>query len=331
MRYIVVCEDGIYSSMFKVLFKDLLVEENNTFVDKHLDERNPVRRFLFKVLYKHKVNKYLKNCFEPVLRPKFSVIAALRKLKGQPTCVIFNNAYFYIDKEYYNENTLRRIKKMFPNAKFVLYFVDSAFQPMAKEAIRLASHHLFDLVYTYSKSDAQKYGYIFFPTPYSKISEVPDKHMEGVYFCGNEKGRTSLLEAVAKRLSELNISYQFDVTGEPEDSNEYFEVTVGQEAKYEDVIKDTLQYSCILDLIQDSLNGTSPGLSLRVYEALVYGKALITNNPLIKEFKYYNPKYMHYIKDASEIQADWIRSPHASEYHGQLSPLNLAEDIEKRL
>ena len=74
---------------------------------------------------------------------------------------------------------------------------------MAKEAIRLASHHLFDLVYTYSKSDAKKYGYIFFPTPYSKISEVPDNHMEGVYFCGNEKGRMSLLEAAANRLWSL--------------------------------------------------------------------------------------------------------------------------------
>ena len=331
MKYIVVCESGIYSSMFKVLFNDLLVEEENAFVDKHLDERNPVRRFIFKVLYKHKVNKYLKNCFEPILKPKSSVIVALRKLKEQPTCVIFNNACFYKDKEYYNEYTLRRIKEMFPNAKFVLYFVDSVFQPIAKEAMRLASHHLFDLVYTYSKSDAKKYGYLFFPTPYSKIYEVPDKHIEGVYFCGSEKGRTSLLEAAAKRLLELNISYQFDVNGEPQDSNEYFEVTTGQEAKYEDVVRDTLQYSCILDLIQDSLDGTPPGLSLRVYEALVYGKALITNNPLIKTFKYYNPKYMHDIKDVSEIQADWIKSPHASEYHGQLSPLNLAEDIEKRL
>ena len=32
-------------SKFKVLFNDLLVEEDNAFVDKHLDERNPVRRF----------------------------------------------------------------------------------------------------------------------------------------------------------------------------------------------------------------------------------------------------------------------------------------------
>ena len=71
--------------------------------------------------------------FKPILKPKSSVIVALRKIKEQPTCVIFNNACFYKDKEYYNEHTLRRIKKMFLNAKFVLYFVDSAFQPWLKK------------------------------------------------------------------------------------------------------------------------------------------------------------------------------------------------------
>lgn len=331
MKYIIVCEEGIYSSMFKVLFNDLIVEEGNIFVDKRLDENNSARQFLFKVLYNRRVNKYLKNHFEPVLKPKFSLIVALRKLKGQPTCVIFNNACFTKHKEYYNEYSLKRIKKMFPNTKFVLYFVDSVFQPIAEDAVKLVNRGLFDLVYTYSKFDAKKYGYRFSPTPYSKISNIPSKQTKGVFFCGSEKGRTALLGSVAKRLVELNISYRFDVSGDPQHSNKYFEVTTGQEVKYEDVVKNTLQYSCVLDLIQDSLDGTLPGLSLRVYEAFVYGKALITNNPLIKTFEYYDPNYMHYIKDVSEIQADWIQSPLTSKYCGQLSPLNLARDIENNL
>lgn len=36
---------------------------------------------------------------------------------------------------------------MFPNTKFVLYFVDSVFQPIAEDAVKLVDRGLFDLVY----------------------------------------------------------------------------------------------------------------------------------------------------------------------------------------
>lgn len=332
MRYIVVSETGIYSHMFKDLFNDLISQEGNYFVNSYLDESNTLRKFLFKILYDRRVNRLFKSNFEPLLKPKYSLVSVMNECNGQPKCVIFTNASLL--KKYYNENSLKRIKKNFPNTKFVLYFVDSVFQPGSKEAVKLANHHIFDLVYTYSKEDARKYGYLYFPTPYSKLNfdnicSTPEK---GVYFCGSEKGRTGLLTDVAKRLKANNVNYQFDINGNPDHSNEYFKVnTADKQVAYDKVLEKTLKYSCILDLIQNSLDGTMPGLSLRVLESFVYGRVLITNNPAIKRFRYYNPTYMHYISDARDIKSEWMTMLPENKYRGQLSPLNLAQDIENRI
>lgn len=186
-------------------------------------------------------------------------------------------------------------------------------------------------MYTYSKPDAEKYGYLYYPTPYSKINNLPQNTIKGIYFCGSEKGRTELLKDIAVQCKKLGVTYNFDVEGNPDNSNKYFQIREGNIKKYTDVVKKTINYNCILDLTQKSLDGSKPGLSLRVYEALVYDRVLITNNPLIKEFKYYNPKTMHYIKSASEIKKEWVINKVKNNYNGQFSPLNFAKDIEKRL
>lgn len=331
MKYIIVAENTIYSSMFKVLYNDVLKKRNAIFLSNYLDEKNEIRRLLFKALYKEKINRYLKNSFEFFLRPKFSLVEEISKLENQDICVIFNNASV---NKYYNEYTLKKIKRLFPNIKLVLYFVDPIFQVSESMAVRLAKKNMFNLVYTYSKTDAQKYDFIYHPTPYSKIvDEVPHKIINGVYFIGSEKGRTPLLKQFANKFLKLGIDYRFDVTGDPQNSNKYFSVVENEKGikEYPQVLNTTLRYNCILDLVQEKAQLDESGLSLRVYEALIYNKVLITNNPAIKKFEYYVPTTMHYVKDKDEIQKSWINSKVDNHYDGQLSPLNLIRDIEQRL
>ncbi|MCH3997036.1 MAG: hypothetical protein LKE67_05615 [Lactobacillus amylovorus] len=328
MKYIIISEESSYSSMFKVLFNDLCMKKGNVFLDKYFYQKSGFYLFLMRVLYKKEINKYLKSKFEFILRPNFDLIHTINKYNGEQICVIFNNSSV---NKYYNEYTLKNIKNKHPNVTFVLYFVDSIFQCKDTNAVKLAKTGIFDLVYTYSKSDAKKYGYLYYPTPYSKLNNSPQNIIKGVYFCGTEKGRTELLKDIAAQCRKLGVTYNFDVEGNPNNSNKYFKIREGNIEKYVDVVKNTISYNCILDLTQKSLDGSKPGLSLRVYEALVYDRVLITNNPLIKEFKYYNPKTMHYIENASDIKKEWIFNKVKNNYHNQFSPLNFAKDIEKRL
>lgn len=328
MKYIIVSENSNFSSMFKIMFNDIVRQNKGVFISDPFDERNKFRRFLFKLLYKKEINKYLKSRFEFIFKPKFNLMNEIKKLSPEPITIVFNNSSI---NKYYNEYTLRKIKNKYPRIKFVLYFVDPMFQCKNSDAVRLMTTNIFNLVYTYSKSDAKNYNLFYYPTPYSKILDVPKKTIKGVYFCGAEKGRTNLLNSVCDKLVELNIPYHFYVQGDPDNSSKYLKIVNGPVKKYDEVVKDTVMYNCILDLLQEKKDKFQSGLSLRAYEALVYGKSLITNNPNIKKFEYYNPKTMHYIKNASDIRKEWIINKVESNYHDQFSPLNFVKDIEKRL
>ncbi len=327
--YIVVSENGLYIDMFHALFNDLLVIPDSQFITTYWNDTGKYRNQIFRFLYKNKVNNLLNNSFERIIRPHYTLETALESVSNKKSCVIFNNASL---KMFYNTDNLRKIKDKFPNTKFVLYFLDSVFQPTAKRAFELSKSGIFDLVYTYSKQDAERYSMIYYPTPYSKLNSPREASNKGVYFCGGDKGRVEELKKFARKCREENVTYKFTVLGDENKSNDYFHVNSTMTAQpYSRVLNDSLNYNCILDLVQESRKGVHPGYSLRVYEALVYNRVLVTNNPRITEFKYYNPNTMHYIKSADDFNRSWLNVVVENNYDNQFSPIHLAEDIECKL
>ena len=135
---------------------------------------------------------------------------------------------------------------------------------------------------------------------------------------------------IADRLQELGINYKFDVYGNPHLSNKYFQTKKKGYIKYENVVKNTLDYNCILDIVQAGREEDT-GLSLRVYEATVYNKILVTNNSNILNYQFYNPQYMHYIQHAIDIKKEWFFDIADFGYSGELSPIHFFEDILKRI
>lgn len=328
MKYIIITEESLYSGIFEVMFNDIIEDENIEIISKYLDEKNKFRNSLFKFLYRNKVNQILKGRFEAILRPKYSLEKFLKENKNQECTVIFMNSSL---QKFYTVKSLKRIKKKY-NVNYVLLFVDAVFQRQAERAFEIMKSEVFDLVYTFDKLDAQKYNLIYFNTPYSEIKSLSSENkINGVYFCGSEKGRADFLDKVAIQLKELNIDYKFDVYSKTKIEKKYnFELKLDDYKPYVNILKDTLEYSCILDVVQSG-RSEHTGLSLRIYEATIYNKILITNNINIFNYDLYDPRYMHYIKDANEIKIEWFKDKPDYSYNGELSPNLFIKDIEKRL
>lgn len=327
MKIFIISEETVYSGIFSSMFEELIVSKKAIFINKYLDEKNFLRRELLKIFYKDKVNAFLQGCFEPIMLPKFSITEQLKNYIEEDSVVIFTNASL---QKVYSEKNLKKIKLQYPHVRFVLLLVDSIFQPQAKKAVELSKKGVFDLIYTYNNDDAQKLGYIYWPTPYSYLSDViPKTIINGVYFCGSDKGRADILDRFADKFNELGVKYRFNVFGNHR-KYKNFSVESYDLKDYREVLKDTLKYSVILDICQESY-GEKCGLSLRVYEAFVYGRTLVTNNKKIKEFEYYDPSYMHYIENENDIRLEWFQEKVNSQYLGQLSPNLLVEDICKRI
>ena len=89
---------------------------------------------------------------------------------------------------------------------------------------------------------------------------------------------------------------------------------------YDDMLKKTLKANVILDIVK----GTAP-ITLRTYEAVVYNKKLLTNNPNILEFKYFDNDNIRYFEKTENIDYTWIkdlRRPNYK-YRGEFSPVNI--------
>ncbi len=322
MRWIIVTEEGIYSSIFSELFFDVLKQKNVLICNQYLADSG-IKKRCISILLKRRVDKILNGCVDLLLQPHYELYNFFSCT--DINIVVFLNAAF---QKIYTERRLKKIKNKFPNTKFILLFVDAVFQKQAKNAFGLTNRNLFDLIYTFDRNDANKYGFIYMNTPYSKTFDY--SLGEGVYFCGSDKGRTKELIEIAKRLSELKVKYQFDVYGNEELSNSYFKVRKSGYKKYTDIVLKTLEFNCIIDLVQKGRKADT-GLSLRVYEATVYNKVLITNNINILDYQFYNPLYMHYIEDASNIKMEWIFDTADYRYNNEFSPTHFFENIYERI
>ena len=329
MKYFVVTEDTIYNDIFCVMFQDAVNEGDTNIINKYVMTSNKILNKICSIIYSRKFDSILKGKFDFILK-KYFVLRNELKQSSEKSVVIFTNASL---QKFYNKRRLLEIKKEFSNNYFVLLLVDSSFQSQAQEAIRLSGENIFDLIYSYDKKDCEKYGYIYYPTPYSCLPIHKSIKKKDVYFCGAEKGRTDLLCQVARRLKNIDIEYTFEVIGDSKNSNEFFQVSNSHPRKYTEILKETLSHDCILDLMQISKKSNMPGgLSLRVIESYAYKKRLISNNSQLLNFKYYDPSYMHYIETPDEIDPRWFQDPVLSnDMKNELTPIKFLENISNRL
>ena len=90
-----------------------------------------------------------------------------------------------------------------------------------------------------------------------------------------------------------------------------------------------LKGSVILEVVQEGQ--VAP--TLRPYEAVIYNRKLLTNNPNIKKFPYWDSKYMRYFSCVEDIDWKWVKDNTEVDYKydGRFSPNKLLEDICIRL
>ncbi len=193
------------------------------------------------------------------------------------------------------------------------------------------------MIYTVDPSDAKTYKLIYWPTPYAKIYEFTEiKPNKDVYFCGVTKNRNEQLKKVLSEAKKRNINIKMDIIcncNEKEDFDCFkndVNLHIGNNyLKYQEVLNNSLQASCILEIVQEG----QAALTLRPYEAVAYNRKLLTNNKSILNYKYYDPKYMFYFEKVEHIDWDWVKDNSKVNYNykDDFSSNKLINDIIKRI
>ncbi len=190
-----------------------------------------------------------------------------------------------------------------------------------------------DLVTTYDKNEAEKYGIHYFQeTTYSKLVTEPDnvEFEQDVYFLGAAKDRLPTIYSVYKKLTSAGLKCKFQVAGvAPEDQIDGEGIEYISGITYEESLQHIIRSKCILELIQ---NG-SCDITTRTLEAVAYRRRLLTNCTMCDP-AYFNDGQLQIFERPEAIDISFIQQPMTpSQYPPQLdmNPLRRLYDIQDQL
>ena len=323
VRYIIYPGDD---TLFQFLFSEAAVLSNvnicsQMFImfDRHI---NSLWR---KLEYHGYENTILMKIYEVVVTMFSNVWRVINR--HEETCILLSN----IAVSRIGKRNLKRLEKA-PNVKLVLYLLDSISQPNCRRAKELMAEIKFDLVYTFDEFDSQKYGYKHFYTMYSMTKMQKKDIQYDLIFIGTDKGRLPLLLKISDICSEYGCNNYFDIINVKDEKliNQYKDkIVFNHILPYTETIKLTQRSNCILDIVVEQ----QAGLSLRALEAICYNKRLLTNNPTIRKFPFYNEKYMKVISKPEDINIEFIRNTEEVDYGycGEYSPVTFLNRVQKEL
>lgn len=322
---IIVYEEGLFNEMFDAIFADILSLPD---VYKIIEKSFP-NTGIYKYLPSRIIKKYTLGYSDYLYFQHYNLAKEVRRLKKRYSKikVLFHNAG--IRKPGYPVNFLQNIKKM--GVSFSLLYLDiHSRDDTCAYANYLSEQGIFDHVFTFDPQDAQKYKIQLCFTPYSKVIKDTSIASNKLYFCGGGLERFYLLYKIWESAQKHSAPLTYDLICSSSLSlffNKDANVVMHRYyISYLQILKQTLDAGCILDIIREGQSGQT----LRPYEAVVYNKKLLTNNPNIFTFPYYNPQYMHYFETPEDIDWAWVTCQETVnyDYQGDFSPVYLLEKMK---
>lgn len=189
-------------------------------------------------------------------------------------------------------------------------------------------------VFTFDRDDAARYGFelteqVYRPD-FSLVSPdvVPDTDL---FFVGKDKGRLRVLSDIRSMAEAAGLRCKMHVvrdkhTSCPEPETE--KDLTDSDMPYAETLRWVGRSRCLIEVLQKGQSGHT----LRVMEALFYGKKLLTNNPDIVTEPYYDPQRVFIFgKDDPASLREFVErpvDPAADMSRWRQSPYHIARWIE---
>lgn len=190
-----------------------------------------------------------------------------------------------------------------------------------------------DYIVSYDIGESKKYGIEHFDDVcYGSASRVtePKNFINDVYFLGFAKDRIEEIHRVYRFLSNHGVKCKFIICGAHEEDKINGEGLIySKPIPYKENIENVNNSRCVLEIIQGG--STSP--TLRMKEAQIYKRKLLTNNTMIRNHSIYNEKSISVFEKTEQIDIDFIkRDIDYKTFHSEcFDPINRILFLEKLL
>lgn len=198
---------------------------------------------------------------------------------------------------------LSKLKELYPNANYICYFWDSIKNMRKPETIA----DFFDKIFTFDKNDAKRKGWYFNPLfyneRYGQCLSCTNKKIDVLFVA-------SLLPERARiytKLKEICERYKLKLYA-------YFTVNpyllIANKNKFNNIPssiihfrglsqKELVNLFSISNAIMDCSSLSQSGLTMRTIECIGAKKKLITTNPCIKDYDFYNERNIFLVNENS--------------------------------
>ena len=194
---------------------------------------------------------------------------------SKQNCFLFTPKFFYNEEQ---RSFVQYLKHNYPNSKTVLYYQDIASTHAPFQQGR-DFWNLFDVVLSYDQTEANNYGFRFYPTSYSlniKNKLSTEKPKSDVLFIGRAKDRFPLILKIYDYLENNGLNCLFKLIDvDPVERVERKGISfLDNNISYRENLEYVMQTKVLLDILQ---NGAS-GCSLRFWESIAFEKIILSNN-----------------------------------------------------
>lgn len=332
-------------SIVKWAYTDIIDSPEIEYCDYPYDFKKGIKKYIFTrraasitpfFLKKFLYTKYLHYGF-------FTNISSKEEVLFISTCQY--NMYF----DTFFQSFIHFLKEMYPKSKYVFYYND-IIETCYPECIDMIKQE-FDLVLTFDKGDAERYDLEYYGEVYSKntIKRYDDIKPFDAFFVGSDRHRFDIIMKTFKKLADLGqkvVYYIFDVL--PDNRNRFREYLADAEYEndkisyknsvlYIDVYCPYQRTLALIDkckyMVEITLSAQNAA-TLRLLEATVYNKKLITNCRAAEEKPYFSKNNVLFFTDIDKVDnqklLSFLNSP-SDTVDYDFSPLKMVEYCKHRL
>lgn len=217
----------------------------------------------------------------------------------------FFYGYIVLSATLITPSYIRWLKKNNPDSKIILLY------PNLVDEKRYNPNDVQDSLcvkWTFDKNDAKKYNMNLFQGGMYLhnwvIKEKPIKY--DVFYVGKDKKRLNYLRSIEKEINAFGLKTMFYITWER-----------NFKKKDDGIHKPFLPYEKVLDYIGESkailhlIEGAQDGVTIRIQEALIHRKKLITDDKTIVNYDFYDKNNIFILgKDNINELKEFLNSPY---------------------
>lgn len=311
----------------EISLQGLLKHSNIYLTNRKVPVNGKLKNRIAKIYFSYRLNKRIKMPFKSLWYSDImKYIKKNSNYNDSISVLIYDHNVFGGEPSFINH-----LRKNIENVKIYYIFTNIVKYTSASEKKYVDKLNIwYDKVFAFDKLDAIKYNFEYSPLIYdAKPNNTKETiNEDSVFYVGQAKDRLEMLLKSYEKLKKIGIKCDFHIANVDENKKKYEEeIIYNQFMTYKDAITSIKNATCLIDIIQ----GDSTGLTIKTCEAICYDKKLITTNKHVKEYPFYNPKYIKIIESEEDIDINFFNENKEVHYTKQDKEYFSGESFLKRI